>query len=182
MLAWLRSRFRVASPPIRSERALAPIPPEIARRLHPDNPHQPLFLKLRACGKGPPGVTQEREEWWVIRDERGRPVGGAKVGNIGPDHPVSLDVAVDPGRQGEGWASRLYVALEAAGIDMEAGSEASLAHVTMTPDGYRFMRARRLKKDPDAEASIAAKANLCPGCGPMDDVGRRALAETAGEQ
>jgi hypothetical protein len=41
-------------------------------------------------------VTQEREWWWVIRDERGRVVGGAMVGDMGRGHPVSIDVAVDP--------------------------------------------------------------------------------------
>jgi GNAT superfamily N-acetyltransferase len=121
---------------------------------------------------GRPGVTQEREEWWVIRDERRRVVGGAVVGYIGPDHPVSIDVAVDPRRQGEGWATRLYGELERRGIDMEAGSAASLAHTTMTPDGYRFMRARRTKADPAAEPKIVTSANICPGCGPMDDRGR----------
>jgi GNAT superfamily N-acetyltransferase len=152
---------------------MAPIPAEIERRLHPDNPHEPLFPKLRIYGKGRPGVTQEREEWWVIRDDRGRVVGGAMVADLGPDHPVSIDVAMDPRRQGEGWASRLYETLERRGIDMEAGSAASLAHATMTPDGYRFMRARRMKLDPDAEAKIVATANVCPGCGPMDERGRR---------
>ncbi len=70
-------------------RPSAPIPPVIARRLHPDNDDDPLFPKLRAYGKGTPGVTQEREWWWVIRDERGRVVGGAMVGDMGHDHPVS---------------------------------------------------------------------------------------------
>jgi GNAT superfamily N-acetyltransferase len=152
-------------------RPLGPIPPEIARRLHPDNADEPLFPKLRAYGMGRPGVTQERDEWWVIRDDRGRVAGGAMVADMGPDHPVSADVAVDPKRQNEGWASRLYEALEARGIDMEAGSVASLAHRTLTPDGYRFMRARRVRLDAHAETRIAAEANVCPGCGPMDDRG-----------
>jgi len=149
----------------------APIPPAVRRRLHLDNPIEPLFPRLRAYGTGRPGVTQERDEWWVIRDDRGRVVGGAMVADMGRNHPVSIDVAVDPRRQGEGWASRLYGALERHGIDMEAGSAASLAHTTMTPDGYLFMRARRMKMDPSAEAKIAAEANVCPGCGPMDDRG-----------
>jgi len=153
-------------------RPSAPIPPAVRRRLHADNSAEPLFPKLRAYGTGRPGVTQEREEWWVIRDDRGRVVGGAMVGYMGPNHPVSIDVAVDPRRQGEGWASRLYEALELSGFDMEAGSAASLAHTTMTPDGYLFMRARRMKMEPDGESKIAAVANVCPGCGPMDNRGR----------
>ena len=150
----------------------APIPPAIARRLHPDNEHEPLFPKLRAFGRGKPGVTREREWWWVIRDERGRVVGGAMVGDMGMGRPVSIDVAIDPGRQGEGWATRLYAELEARGIDMEAGSSASLAHGTMTPDGYRFMLARRRKGDPRAEDEIVATASVCPACGATDDEGR----------
>ena len=86
-----------------------------------------------------------------------------------PGHPVSLDVAMDPRRQGEGWATRLYAAIESSGIDVEAGSSASLAHGTMTPDGYRFMIARRLKRDPDAESAVVANARRCPGCGLVDD-------------
>ena len=54
-----------------------------------------------------------------------------------------------------------------AGVDVEAGSAASLAHRTMTPLGYVFMRRRRLRKDPDAEANICASASVCPGCGPL---------------
>ncbi len=153
-------------------RPTAPIPLEIACRLCPDNADEPLFAYLMAYGKGNPGVTQEREAWWVIRDDLGRVAGGAMVAAMGPDHPVSIDVAVDPRRHAEGWASRLYEALDARGIDMEAGSAASLAHGTMTPDGYRFMRARRLQSDRDAEAKIVATANVCPGCGPVDGSGR----------
>ena len=142
-----------------------PIPAVIAERLIPDNNNEPLFPKLKGYGKGKPGVTQEREEWWVIRDDHGRVAGGAVVGSIGPDHPVSIDVASDPRRQGQGFGTALYAALEAAGIDMEAGSSASLAHRTMTPLGYVFMRSRRQRQDPDAEARIIAAANVCPGCG-----------------
>jgi GNAT superfamily N-acetyltransferase len=152
-------------------RPTPPIPAAVAGRLRPDNADEPLFPKLRAYGKGKPGVTQEREWWWVIRDERGRVVGGAMVGDMGRGHPVSIDVAVDPAHQGEGWATRLYAELEARGIDMEAGSSASLAHCTMTPDGYRFMRARRGRNDPGAETAIAASARICPGCGQMDGRG-----------
>ena len=97
--------------------------PEIAHRLHPDNADDPLFPKLRAYGKGRPGVTEERESLWVIRDDRGRVVGGARVDDIGPDHPVSVDVAVDLARQAEGWASRLYAALTLRGISWRRGQQ-----------------------------------------------------------
>ena len=150
----------------------APIPPVIASRLRPDNDDEPLFPKLASYGRGRPGVTHEREWWWVIRDERGRVVGGAMVADMERGHPVAIDVAVDPVRQGEGWASRLYAELEARGIDMEGGSSASLAHCTMTPDGYRFMVARRRRSNPDAEAAIVAVAAVCPGCGVLDEHGR----------
>ena len=99
-----------------------PIPAVIAERLIPDNGDEPLFPKLKGYGKGKPGVTQEREEWWVIRDDHGRVAGGAVVGSIGPDHPVSIDVAIDPARQGQGFGAALYASLEAAGINVEAGS------------------------------------------------------------
>lgn len=148
-----------------------PVPPEIARRLVPDNADEPLFLKLRQFGKGSPGLSQEGTTWWVIRDDRGRLVGGAKVVPIGRGHPVSLDVAVDPARQGEGWATRLYQGLTEHGIDVEAASAASLAHCSMTLDGYLFMRGRRLRTDPDAESKIVASASICPGCGPLDGSG-----------
>lgn len=154
-------------PPPVVERRIAPIPLAIAERLIPDNDEQPLFPQLKQYGKGKPGVTEEREEWWLIRDDRGRVVGGAMVGSMGPDHPVSVDVAVDPRRQCQGFGTALYTALEEAGFDMEAGSAASLAHRTMTPLGYAFMRSRRLRKDPGAEAQIAATAHVCPGCGPL---------------
>lgn len=39
----------------------------------------------------------------MIRDERGRVVGGAMVGDMGHGHPVSIDVAVDPARRDNGW-------------------------------------------------------------------------------
>lgn len=142
-----------------------PIPAVIAERLIPDNGDEPLFPKLKGYGKGKPGVTQEREEWWVIRDDHGRVAGGAVVGSIGPDHPVSIDVAIDPARQGQGFGAALYASLEAAGINVEAGSSASLAHRTMTPLGYVFMRSRRQRNDPGTEAKIIAAANVCPGCG-----------------
>lgn len=121
----------------------------------------PLFPKLKEYGKGKPGVTEEREDWWVIRDDRGRVVGGPIVGSIGPDHP-----AIDPARQGQGFGTALYAALEAAGVDLEAGSAASLAHRTMMPLGYIFMRSRRRRRDPEAEKKIAMRAGVCPARGP----------------
>lgn len=144
----------------------------MASRLIADNEDEPLFPKLKAYGRGRPGVTRERDYWWVIRDDRGRVVGGAEVADLGPGHPASIDVAVDPARRSEGWATRLYEALARNGIDVEAGSSSSLAHCTMTADGYRFMRARRLKVDPEAEAGIVANAAVCPACGPLDEHGR----------
>lgn len=168
MLRRLLNRFgaeEVSEPVVRP---MAPIPPAIAERLSPDNAGNPLFPHLQRYGRGGPGFSHEGDEWWVIRDERGRVVGGAKVGWVGPDHPVALDVAVDPRRRGERFATRLYEGLEHAGIDVEAASSASLAHRLMTPEGYVFMRARRLRKDPEAETKILATANICPGCGPMD--------------
>ncbi len=96
-----------------AERPIAPLPAVIAERLIPDNDDEPLFPKFKEYGKGKPGVTQEREDWWVLRDDRGRVLGGAIVGSIGPDHPVSIDVAIDPARQGRGFGTALYAALEA---------------------------------------------------------------------
>jgi GNAT superfamily N-acetyltransferase len=148
-------------------RLIAPVPPVIAERLIPDNEDEPLFPKFKRYGKGKPGVAQVEDEWWVIRDDRGRIVGGAIVGSIGPDHPVSIDVAVDPQRQGQGYGTALYAALLAGDIDVEAGSAASLAHRSMTSRGCIFMRSRRLRNDPEAEASICATAHVCPGCGPL---------------
>ena len=144
-----------------------PIPPVIAERLIDGNPEEPLYRKLQQYGRGRPGVTRERELWWVIRDDRGRVVGGAVVGPVRHNHPVSVDVGIDPRRQRQGFATALYAALEDAGLDMEAASAASLAHRFMTPLGYLFMRSRRLRDDPEAEEKIIASANVCPGCGPL---------------
>lgn len=145
----------------------APLPPAIANRLIADNPHEPLFPTLRAFGRGRPGVTQERADRWVIRDHGGCVVGGARAADVGPSHPVALDVAIDPNRKGEGFATALYAPLGETGIDVEAASAASLAHRLMTAGGYRFMRARRSRTDPDAESKMVATANICPGCGPL---------------
>lgn len=112
-------------------------------------------------------MTREEHEGWIVRDARGDVVGGSRVGDVGADHPPALDVAVDPQRLREGFASTLYAALEAAGIDVESASTASLAHRTMTPLGYAFMLGRRLRSNPDAEAEIIAMADRCPACGPL---------------
>lgn len=155
-------------------RQQAPIPEVVAARLLRHDGDRPLYLDLLQFGNGPVGVTEEEYPYWVIRDAEGRVVGGAKVMRMPAGHPVSVDVAVAPDRQGEGWATALYDALAARGIDVEAGSSASLAHRAMTRDGYLFMRARRLRSDPDAEAKIVGEAGICPRCGPIEARGRTA--------
>jgi GNAT superfamily N-acetyltransferase len=149
------------------ERSQRPIPDVVAERLVPDNDDEPLFPKFKRFGTGDPGVAQVEGDWWVIRDAHGRIVGGAIVSNVGANHPASIDVAIDPRRQGQGYGTALYAALAASGIDIEASSAASLAHRTMTRLGYIFMRSRRLRRDPDAEASICETSRDCPGCGPL---------------
>lgn len=149
----------------------APIPVAVARGLLSSDGGRPLYQDLLQFGTGPVGVVEEEYPYWVIRDTAGRLVGGAKVMRMPGEHPVSLDVAIAPDRQGEGWATALYNGLAARGIDVEAGSSASLAHGTMTRDGYLFMRARRLRTDPDAETKIIAESGICPGCGSLDDRG-----------
>ena len=99
--SWFAGRQRTAKP----RRTHGGVPPEIACRLISEDKGRALYRYLRAYGKGRPGVTQEREEWWIVRDELGRVVGGAMVGLIGDEHPVSIDVAIDPARQREGWAT-----------------------------------------------------------------------------
>lgn len=96
MLSRLRSLIDRPRDRPREPRRATAIPDEIGRRLHADNAVDPLFPKLSAYGRGVPGVTREREAWWIIRDERGHVVGGAMVAGMGRDHPVSIDVAVDP--------------------------------------------------------------------------------------
>jgi len=121
------------------------IPGDVARRLIDDNPFEPLWRHFRQYGKGQPGVTQETDSDWVIRDARGKVVGGVVADQIAPGHPVSLDVAIDPWHRRQGYATQLYQALAAAGIDEEAGSDASLRRGTMTYLGYAFMVGRRRK-------------------------------------
>jgi GNAT superfamily N-acetyltransferase len=61
------------------------------------------------------------------------------------DGLISLDVEVDPAHQRKGYATRLYAAASAAGIDVEKGSRTSLATGSMTPLGYAFFAGRRAK-------------------------------------
>jgi len=165
---WLSARLAGGQPPAdEAPQWDVELPPAIAARLYPDNTLDPLWPKARAFGRGIPGVTRENHMWWVIRDDRGRVVGGVRVATIGPGHPPGLDVTVDPRRRRQGWASALYRAVEAAGVDLEAASDASLAHRAMTPLGFAFMLRRRQRTDPDALTHIALTAHACPGCGPL---------------
>lgn len=141
------------------------IPAEVRERLSSDNAADPLLPRLRRFGQGQPGVTHEEAEWWIVRDPRGQVVGGVRVGDVGPEHPPALDVAVDPRRLRQGFGSMLYLALEEAGIDVEAASAASLAHRTMTPLGYAFMLGRRRRSSPHAEADVVSTVDHCPACG-----------------
>ncbi len=174
-MEWLRARLERQRRAV--ERPAAPIPDAVAVRLLRGEDEWPLARDLRRFKRGSEGVSREEYPFWVIRDSEGRVVGGAKVMLMSDGHPVSLDVAVLPERQGEGWATLLYEGLVAHGFDVEAGSSASLAHRTMSREGYLFMRARRLRTDRDAEAKIVASANRCPYCGPLDAQGRTGLGE-----
>ena len=74
-------------------------------------------------------------------------MGGARLYvNEYPEFPVSVDVAIDPRYRRRGYATRLYEALESAGIDIELGSDASMKMGTMTRLGYAFMVGRRAKR------------------------------------
>lgn len=61
------------------------------------------------------------------------------------DGLISLDVEVDAAHRRQGFATRLYAAANAAGIDVEKGSRTSLATGLMTPLGYAFFAGRRAK-------------------------------------
>jgi GNAT superfamily N-acetyltransferase len=83
----------------------------------------------------------------VIRNDKGCVVGGARVHvNDNPEFPVSIDVAIDPRHRRKGYATRLYEALNEAGVDVELGSDTSMKFRTMTKMGYAFMVGRRTKK------------------------------------
>lgn len=120
LLPWLaRIRWRCGIAVEQPASALdLTIPAAVRERLIADNNADPLFPKFRRFGRGRPGVTREEHEWWVVGDELGRVVGGVRVSDVGSDHPPALDVAVDPKRLRQGFASSLYLALEQAGIDV----------------------------------------------------------------
>jgi GNAT superfamily N-acetyltransferase len=103
----------------------------------------PLLDELRHYGRGRPGIERVTEIYWVIRDRRGRIVAAAK--GI-PDDPPVLDVEVDTAYRRRGYATMLYEAMEAAGVDVEAGSDASLREGLITPLGYAFQIGRRRKR------------------------------------
>lgn len=117
------------------------VPPEI-------EPHllraelEPLMTTLRTFGRGRPGITRETEIYWVVRDRRGRVIGGAKADNSDP-RAIALDVEIAPAHRRQGLATRLFQAISAAGIDVEAASDYSLEQNLMTPLGYAFQVGRR---------------------------------------
>jgi GNAT superfamily N-acetyltransferase len=144
---WLVRRLtRRPPPPLPSEQLDEDfvVPPEIA-------PHllriqlDPLMATLRTFGRGRPGITRETEIYWVVRDRRGRVIGGAKADANVP-RAIALDVEIAPAHRRQGHASRLYEAIAATGIDVEAASDYSLEQRLMTPLGYAFQVGRRHKQ------------------------------------
>jgi GNAT superfamily N-acetyltransferase len=121
------------------------IAPDVAAKLIRDNELQPLWQLLRRrFGPGAPGVRRETDFDWIIRTEHGCVAGGAIVyPNEGNGLPPSIDVAIDPRYRRRGYATKLYEAIAAAGIDVEAGSDGSMRFGTMTRMGYAFMVGRR---------------------------------------
>lgn len=114
---------------------------------------EPEWRQFLSYGEGRPGATEENENLWVIRDQRGRPVGGARV-FAGP--PAAIDIEIAPGYRRKGYATALYEALAAAGFNTEAASDHALGAGLMTPFGYAFMIGRRRKRAslaPDARRS-----------------------------
>lgn len=109
--------------------------------------------ELVLYGKGPPGITRENEFTWVARDEKGRVIGGARA--HADFSPPLLDVEVVPEQRRKGWATRLYAEIAAVGIDVEAGSDRSLADGLLTPLGYAFQVGRRAKKAGHASHPVA---------------------------
>jgi GNAT superfamily N-acetyltransferase len=91
----------------------------------------PLMATLRMFGRGRPGITRETEIYWVVRDRRGRVIGGAKADDSIP-RAIAVDVEIAPHHRRQGHASRLYEAIAAAGIDVEAASDYSLEQKLMT--------------------------------------------------
>lgn len=108
-------------------------------------PLRPFMESLRAFGRGRPGITRETEIYWVVRDRHGRIIGGAKADVIDEDL-VALDVEIVREHRRRGHATRLYLAIQEAGIDVEAASDTSLSEGFMTPLGYAFQVGRRRKR------------------------------------
>ena len=120
------------------------IPAEIRAQLL-RRPLRPFMESLRSFGRGRPGITRETEIYWVVRDQHGRIIGGAKAEVI-DDDLVALDVEVLPEHRRRGHATRLYLAIQEAGVDVEAASDTSLSEGFMTPLGYAFQVGRRRKR------------------------------------
>ncbi len=121
------------------------VPAEVRPLLIKDNSDEPLWPQFQEFGKGRSGVTRETPDTWVARDNSGRVVGGAIVEPIGDTGYHAIDVAVEPRHRRYGFGSQLYAAIQAAGIDVEACSNASLHLGTMTELGYAFQVGRRRK-------------------------------------
>ena len=79
-------------------------------------------------------------------------IGGARV--ITDEDPVLIDIEVDRQHRRQGHATRLFAEIEAAGYDVESGSNQSLATGMLSPLGYAFQAGRR------AKTSRATKTNL----------------------
>jgi GNAT superfamily N-acetyltransferase len=118
-------------------------PPEIDSRLN-RRPTVPLMRELKQFGKGPTGIRRDQEYWWILRDHRGRVIGGARV--ITDENPVLIDIEVEERHRRQGHGSRLFAVVELAGYDMEAGSDHSLATGTLSPLGYAFQVGRRRQR------------------------------------
>ena len=108
-------------------------------------PLQPFMESLRSFGRGRPGITRETDIYWVLRDRHGRIIGGAKADVI-DEGLVALDVEIGPKHRRRGHATQLYLAIQKAGIDVEAASDTSLSEGFMTPLGYAFQVGRRRKR------------------------------------
>jgi GNAT superfamily N-acetyltransferase len=139
---WLRNEDPYAEAPAEEPDADFDIPDEINRRLNRRST-APLLRELRNFGKGPPGIHRDDDYWWILRDRRGRVIGGARV--ITDEDPVLIDIEVDRQHRRQGHATRLFAEIEAAGYDVESGSDHSLATGMLSPLGYAFHVARRAK-------------------------------------
>jgi GNAT superfamily N-acetyltransferase len=139
------------------------IPKSVAANLIDDNAREPLCRYFCASyAKGKPGVTRETAREWVVRDPAGRVVGGVRANEI-PGYPWVLDVAVDRQYRRHGFATELYRALAAAGIDVEASSNAALRHGTMTALGYGFMIGRRRRTQPEGRDPVEESLDIVAG-------------------